>query len=129
MKILTTRRKKFFLATLLFGMISGAGLCADELANLFSPLWLGDGPKENLSGKGWRQSGRLLKTFDAADTQISQLLRDRGFTAKNSSEGRKNMKRCKISLWQKENRQLIVMLLELGIGETSFSWGIVSNVK
>ncbi|MBQ7208185.1 MAG: hypothetical protein IJS01_10350 [Lentisphaeria bacterium] len=129
MKILTARREKVFFAALLFGMISCAGLRADEFSNLFDPLWLGEGPKEELSGKGWRQSGRLLKTFEAADSQISQLLKDRGFTVRNSSEGRKNTRRCKISLWRKNDRQIIVMLLELGIGETSFSWGLVDNVK
>ena len=110
-------------------VISGLLLSADEYANLFTPLWLGNPPKEEAAGKGWRQSGCLPKTFAAADGQISRILTDRGFSEKHHTGKKQDMKRCKISLWTRQDHQIIVMLVEQGIGETLFSWGVIRNAK
>ena len=124
---LNTLRKLAIAAWSVVGLIWGAALSADEYTNLFTPMWLGNPPKEETAGKGWRQSGLLQKTFDVADRQIAQILRDHGFVEKNHTEKTKDMKKSKISLWSRNRQQIIVMLMEQGIGETLFSWGVVTH--
>ena len=102
-------------------------LHAGEYDLVFNSIWLGNVPK--LEAKGWRQSGTVLKTFNMIDRQIADILNERGFTVKNHSETKKNMKRCKISLWRKTDCQIIVMLVEQEIGKTLFSWGVINDAK
>ena len=102
-------------------------LCAGEYDRIFNSIWLGKAPK--VEGKGWRQSGTVLKTFNVADGQVADILKAHGFTEKNHSETKKNMKKCKISLWKKAGHQIIVMLVEQEIGTTLFSWGVINDAK
>ena len=102
-------------------------LCAGEYDHIFNPIWLGKAPK--VETKGWRQSGNVLKTFDMTDRQVADILKSHGFSEKNHSETKKNMKRCKIRLWRKTDCQIIVMLVEQEIGKTLFSWGVINDAK
>lgn len=126
-KMLTVNQKHvktmiFLAATMMISM-----LYAGEYDNVFNSLWLGNVPK--IEKKGWRQSGNVLKTFDMTDRQVADILKSHGFSEKNHSETKKNMKRCKISLWKKNDCQIIVMLLEQEIGKTLFSWGGINDAK
>ena len=102
-------------------------LCAGEYDHIFNSIWLGKAPK--VETKGWRQSGTVLKTIDVTDGQVVDILKGHGFTEKNHSETKKNMKKCKISLWKKAEQQIIVMLVEQEIGKTLFSWGVINDAK
>lgn len=93
----------------------------------FEVLWFGNVPK--IEKKGWRQSGSVLKTFNMTDRLVADILKSRGFSEKNHSDTKKNMKKCKISLWKKNDCQIIVMLLEQEIGKTLFSWGVINDAK
>ena len=104
-----------------------SALCAGEYDHIFNPIWLGKAPK--VETKGWRQSGNVLKTFDMTDRQVADILKSHGFSEKNHSETKKNMKRCKIRLWRKTDCQIIVMLVEQEIGKTLFSWGVINDAK
>ena len=126
-KMLTVNQKYvktmiFLAATMMISM-----LYAGEYDNIFNSLWLGNVPK--IEKKGWRQSGNVLKTFDMTDRQVADILKSHGFSEKNHSETKKNMKRCKISLWRKTDYQIIVMLVEQEIGKTLFSWGVINDAK
>ena len=104
-----------------------SNLNAKEYNHIFNSIWLGNVP--GVEKKGWRQSGTVLKTFDVTDGQVRNILKGYGFTEKNHSETKKNMKKCKISLWKKAEYQIIVMLVEQEIGKTLFSWGVINDAK
>ena len=121
-------KNQYILSLVLFALTAAAGtLHAGEYDRIFNPLWLGNVPK--IEKKGWRQSGNVLKTFDMTDRLVADILKSRGFSEKNHSDTKKNMKKCKISLWRKTDCQIIVMLLEQEIGKTLFSWGVINDAK
>ena len=122
-------RRIFIIAVWIVSVLPFTSLSGRELDHIFNPIWLGNAPKKDFSENGWRQNGFLLKAFDVADRQVSDILKEHGFTVKNHSETKKNMKRCKISLWRKTDCQIIVMLVEQEIGKTLFSWGVINDAK
>lgn len=122
MNLIKIKLSMMFLLILAYNCYAVDNLC-------FDVLWFGKVPKADAKAKGWRQSGNVLKTFDMTDRQVADILKSHGFSEKNHSETKKNMKRCKISLWRKTDCQIIVMLVEQEIGKTLFSWGVINDAK
>ena len=121
-------KNQYILSLVLFALTAAAGtLHAGEYDRIFNPLWLGKVP--GIETKGWRQSGVVMKTFDMTQRQVADILKGHGFTERNQSDMKKEKKKCKISLWKKNDCQIIVMLLEQEIGKTLFSWGVINDAK
>jgi len=81
------------------------------------------------TGKTWVQSGMVGKTYTATLRQVEAILERNGYHELQGNAETIKGKRTKISQWSDGKTNIIFMVVELKVAETSFSWGIVPNDK
>lgn len=98
-------------------------------SNMFDRIWNGKNIQKTSAANSWKQSGILERTFDITKKQVECILLANGYTEVQNNEEKSNFRRSRVSVWQKGKKRLLVMLTEINVGKTLFSWGVINDAK
>ena len=83
---------------------------------------------EPVPSGGWREHGELSCSFAAAKVRMRTQMERRGFSLKHEIDMGKRGERC-LQLWQKGDKQWIVMLWRKNVDATGYSIGEIKEKK
>jgi hypothetical protein len=94
----------------------------------FEGFWKGNEvfPKDE-KGNTWRQYCELKTSIVAVEKQVEAHFQHRDYQQVHAMEQKAEGKKLQVSMWKKDNQELIVVLLEQDVDKTILCWGIVDE--